>query len=262
MRTLFIILLTLLMMESVALSANKTYVRPAFILASGNLKFVFPQMLQKFYAKYPDASVHISYRSSGDLMKEILAGEKYDIFFSANKNYAQKVYLENKSATKPKVYAQGILILFVPPNLPLKKEGLNVLSSDKIKNITVANKATAPYGVAAIEALTNSKCCTHTLQKIRYSSDVATAIDNVIWEGDAGFLSKSALYMLPDNRKKEGVDWIEVDPKLYTPIIQAYVVSQNGLKNPNARKFLNFIHSDEGQKIFRDNGYKNIKPNK
>ena len=64
--------------------------------------------------------------------------------------------------------------------------------------------------------------------------------------------------MIPDNRKKEGVDWVEIDSKLYPPIIQSYVVSKKGLKNDNAQKFLSFIESEEGQKIFRVNGYKNI----
>ena len=260
MQRLYSFILLLLFSLS-SLHAQQEYIRPAFILASGNLKFVFPQMLKAFYDKYPNASVHIEYGSSGDLAKSILAGKNYDIFFSANRAYAQKVYKEHKSATKAKDYAQGLLILFVPPNLPLHKEGLNVLASKKIKYITIANKATAPYGVAAMQTLNNSKCCKTTLDKIRYSSDVATAIDNVIWQGDAGFLSKSALYMLPDDRKKEGIDWIEIDPKLYAPIIQAYVVSQEGLQNPNAQKFLNFINTDAGQKIFSDNGYKNIKPN-
>ncbi len=241
------------------LSADNRYKRPASILAAGNLKFVFPQIIQKFYEKYPNASVHIQYGASGTLAEAILAGKEYDIFFSANVAYTQKIYEANKSATQPKKYAQGLLILFVPSNPSLAHKGLKLLADTKITAITVANSAAAPYGVAAMEAIKNSKCCQNILDKIRYSSDVATAIDNVIWQGDAGFLSKSALYMIPDNRKKEGIDWIDIDTKLYSPIIQSYVVSKEGLKNENAQKFLHFIESDEGQKIFRDNGYKNIK---
>ena len=64
--------------------------------------------------------------------------------------------------------------------------------------------------------------------------------------------------MIPKDRKKEGTDWIEIDQKLYTPIRQAYVISKDGLKNNNATKFLNFIKSKTGQKIFKENGYKNI----
>ena len=240
------------------LSAEHTYNKPAFILAAGNLKFVFPQMIKEFYKKYPNASVHIQYGASGTLADSILKGKEYDMFFSANIAYPEKVYRAKKSAISAKSYAQGLLILFVPSNVSLSKEGLKVLNNKNIKYITLANKATAPYGKAAMEAITNSKCCKKTLAKIHYSLDVATAIDNVIWYKDAGFLSKSALYMIPDDRKVEGVDWMEVDTKLYKPIIQAYVISKNGLKNDNAQKFLHFIESTDGQKIFNRNGYKNI----
>jgi len=245
-----VILFFFLLLQISTLSADKNvskaYVRPAFILASSNLKFVFPQMIQAFYKKHPNASVHVQYNSSGYSADAILHGKEYDIYFSANKRYPAQIY-KAKKTTKPKDYAQGLLILFVPKHLPIQKEGIKVLTLKKIKNITIANKQTAPYGVAAMQ-----------VQKVRYSSDVATAIDNVIWRGDAGFLSKSALFMLPKGRKKEGRDWIQIDKKLYSPIIQDYTVSEEGLKNPNAQKFLRFIHSDTGKKIFQDNGYINL----
>lgn len=262
MRKKLILLFFFLLLQISTLSADKNvtkaYVRPAFILASSNLEFVFPQIIQAFYKKYPNASVHIQYDSSGYLADAILHGKEYDIYFSANKRYPAQIYKAKKSATKAKDYVQGLLILFVPKYLPLQKEGIKVLASKKIKNITIANKKTAPYGVAAMQVLKNSKCDMKTLKKVRYSSDVATAIDNVIWRGDAGFLSKSALYILPKGRKKKGRDWIQIDTKLYNPIIQAYVISKEGLKNPNAQKFLRFIHSNVGKKIFQDNGYINL----
>lgn len=249
-----------LLFQSTFISAKDIDKKPAFIFASGNLKFVFPQMINKFYDTYPDARVFVQYGSSGYLASTILQGKSYDIYFSANIEYPGKVYQAKKSATKPKKYAQGVLILFVPANSSLSQKKIDILNSKEIKNITIANNSTSPYGVAAMQTINNSKCSTKVKDKIRYSSDVATAIDNVIWNGDAGFLSKSTLNMIPDDRKKEGVDWIEIDPELYNPIIQAYVVSEHGLKNDNAIKFLNFIESKIGQNIFKNNGYKNINP--
>ncbi|MCD6174120.1 MAG: molybdate ABC transporter substrate-binding protein [Sulfurimonas sp.] len=257
MHTLFIILIFLLF-QSTLLSAEKPYKKPAIIYAAGNLKFVFPQILKVFYNKYPDTRVHIQYGASGSLTESIMDGRDYDIFFSANINYPKNIYKTKKSATKAKLYTQGVLILFTPPNSLLSKQKIQLLNSQNIKNITIANTLTSPYGLASIEVLKNSKSFEKNKNKITYSVDVATAIDNVIWRGDAGFLSKSALYMIPKDRKKEGTDWIEIDQKLYTPIRQAYVISKDGLKNNNATKFLNFIKSKTGQKIFKENGYKNI----
>jgi len=235
--------------------------KPAFILASANLEFVFPQMIKAFYTKYPNARVYIQYAASGDLSNEILQGKEYDIFFSADRKYPQKIYQAKKSATPPKDYAQGLLILFTPPYQELTKKRVTILQNPTIKHITIANNATAPYGVAAMQVLQNLKHNEKIIKKVRYSSDIATVIDNVIWRGDAGFLSKSALYIIPENRKRKGIDWIDVDEKLYKPIIQAYVISEHGLHSTNAMNFLHFIQSPQGQKIFRENGYKNITPN-
>lgn len=255
----FLLISLFLLLQSVFLSAQELNKKPAIIFASGNLKFVFPQMIKNFYSTYPDARVYIQYSSSGSLTSSIFEGKQYDIFFSANLRYPQKVYQAKKSATKPKIYAQGLLILFIQSNPILSKKKLEILRSKEIKKITIANASSAPYGAAALEVLKNIKCCQESHAKIQDSSDAATAIDSVIWEGNAGFLSKSALYMIPEHKKQEGVDWIDIDETLYSPIIQAYVISEDGLKNDNAIKFLHFIESPTGQKIFQENGYKSIK---
>lgn len=255
MRILFLLFVFLL---STSLYANQPYKKPAIVFAASNLKFVFPQMIKSFYEKYPETRVYIRYDTSGNLANSIMDGSNYDIYFCANLSYAKKVYQAKKSITKPKKYIQGLLILFTPPNSSLYEKKTEILDSKNIANITIANKKSSPHGMASIEVLNNVNCFEKIKYKIRYSVDVATAIDNVIWSGDAGFLPKSALYMIPDNRKKEGRDWIEIDQKLYTPILQTYVISKDGLENDNATKFLNFLKSKIGQKIFKENGYKNI----
>ena len=251
-------IVTLLLLFFTPLLAKKAVYNPAFIFSAANLEFVFPQILKIFYAKYPEAQVYIQYGSSGDLCHEILKGKEYDIFFAANRKYPQKIYQANKSVTAPKDYTQGLLILFTPPNQDLAKKGVKILQDKTIKHITIANNSTAPYGAAAMQVIRKLKEHKKIMQKIRYSSDVASVIDNVIWRGDTGFLSKSALSII---QKKRGRDWIDVDQKLYTPIMQAYVISKHGLHNDNAMKFLHFIQSPQGQKIFQENGYKNILSN-
>jgi len=235
--------------------ANETKERAGIIFAASNLKFVLPQLVYKFYKKYPWTSVHIQYGASGTLTSYILDdNSNYDIFFSADTFYPNKVYRAKKSATKPKKYAQGFLILVTPPNAHLKKEKLNVLKSPSIQHIDIANKASAPYGKAALEVLKKTPYFKDLKKKIYYSLDGATVISNVIWNKSAGFLPKSALHRLPNN--KNTYSWIEIDHNLYNPIIQSYVVSSKGLKNTNAMKFLEFFKSKIGQQIFEDYGYK------
>lgn len=171
-------------------------------------------------------------------------------------NYPQKIYDAKKAVNSPKEYAKGTLILFVPADKTLYQKKLESLKNIKIKNITIANKRSAPYGKAAIEVLKNSGMYESLKSKIRFSTDISTAIINVVWYDDAGFLSKSAIHTLPISYKQKGVNWIEVDKKLYDPIVQGYVISEHGSKNINAVRFIDFLFSQEGRDIYKLFGYK------
>lgn len=228
---------------------------PATIFASGNNKFVLPVFVENFYRKYPNSRVVIQYGASGDLANSILNNVSYDIFLSANMEYPKKIYAAKKAIEEPKEYARGTLILFIPQDNTFHQKKLQALSSKKIRHITIANKKTAPYGMAAIEVLKKSNLLEDLEDKIRYSTDISTVITNVIWYDDAGFLSKSSINSLPMAYKKEGVNWIEIDQKLYTPIIQGYVFSLEGSKNINAIKFLEYMNSEEGKAIYKEFGY-------
>ena len=229
---------------------------PVNILASSNNKFVLPILLKSFYKKYPDTRVVIQYGATGDLTNSILEGVNYDLFLAADMKFPQKIYKAGLAVSQPIEYARGSLILFVPADKTLKQRKLKLLKDEKIKFITIANKKTAPYGMAAIEALKNADLFKMLGSKIRYSTDISTAITNVVWYDDAGFLSKSALDSLPSAYKEEGVNWIEIDDELYSPIIQGYVVSKNGAKNINVRKFIKFLLSDDARVIYKAYGYR------
>lgn len=228
---------------------------PANILASGNNKFVLPVLIQSFYKKYPDSRVVVQYGATGDLANSILNGVNYDVFLAADMKYPQKIYEAKKALNPPVEYARGALILFVPADKTLHQRNLKILQDVKIKNITIANKKTAPYGMAAVEVLRNAKLFEPLQTKIRYSTDISTAITNVIWFDDAGFLSKSALGSLPAGYREEGVNWVEVDRALYSPIIQGYVVSKKGAQNINAIRFIEFLFSQEGRELYKAHGY-------
>lgn len=250
-RYIILFLLTLLLLEAQGYGSA-----PAVVFASGNNKFVLPAIVKSFYLKYPESKLVIQYGATGDLSKSILDGVSYDIFLAADMQRPKRIYLANKALNPPKIYARGSLILFVPADKTLKQKKITIVKNQKIKNISIANRKTAPYGKAAIEALRNSGLYDEVSHKIQYSTDVSTAITNVIWYDNAGFLSKSAVQTLPSGYNKEGINWIEVDQSLYEPILQGYVLSAEGVKNENSIKFIDFITSQEGQAIYKEYGYR------
>ena len=248
----FILLVSFLLISIDAYEGNA----PANIFASGNNKFVLPALIRGLYKKYPDVRVVVQYGSTGDLANSIIEGVNYDIFLAADMKFPQVLYEAHKALHPPKEYARGSVILFVPADKTLHQKKLKILKDKRIRNITIANKKTAPYGMAAIEILNNASLFKSLKNKIRYSTDISTAITNVIWYDDAGFLSKSAIESLPAAYRAEGINWIEVDQSLYKPIIQGYVISKQAVENSNATKFIDFLLSEEGQAIYKAYGYK------
>lgn len=246
----------LLLFTLLQLNAQELSSPPAVVFASGNNKFVLPTIVKSFYKKYPDSKLVIQYGATGDLTKSILDGVSYDVFLAADMQRPRQIYLAKKAINPPEVYAQGSLILFIPSDKTLKQKSVTILKDEKIKIISIANRKSAPYGKAALEALIHSGLYDHVSHKIQYATDVSTAITNVIWYDNAGFLSKSAVNTLPVGYNKEGLNWIEVDQSLYGPILQGYVVSEIGSKNENCKKFIEFISSKEGQSIYKKYGYK------
>lgn len=206
--------------------------------------------------KYPEARVVVQYGATGDLANAILDGVDYGVFLSADMKRAKMVYAAKKSATKPRKYAEGVLVLFTPADKTLNERKLNVLKCEKIKHITIANKKTAPYGKAAMQALEKSGMYKKIDNKVRYSTDISTAITNVIWYDDAGFLSKSGIHTLPHGFRKEGMHWIEVDQALYEPIEQGFVVSKQGVQHEHTKAFIEYLLSEEGRSIYKEYGYK------
>lgn len=244
------------MLIVLSLYAKEAPKSATLIFASGNNKFVLPELVKKFNTLYPEAEILVEYGATGDLANAIIEGVNYDIFLAADMENAQKVYLAKKSVMPAKQYAQGILVMFVPADKTLGQRKLNILKDKKIKNITIANAKTAPYGKAAIEVLKNTNLFDELSGKIRYSTDISTAITNVVWYDDAAFLSKSGINSLPSGYKVEGLNWIEIDQSLYTPLQQGLTVSKGGSENEYAKKFVDFILSKEGQEIYKAYGYK------
>src|SRR2546425_1404346 len=108
------------------------------------------------YQKATGNTVRLSFGSSGNLFNQIQNGAPFDIFFSADLDYPQK--LIGAGLAEPSSfyrYAGGRLVLWVPASASLDVEhrGMNALLDPSVKKIAIANPQHAPYGRAALAAL-------------------------------------------------------------------------------------------------------------
>ncbi len=125
------------------------------VAAAADLNYALKDLAQRF-TKSTGTEVKLSFGSSGNLFSQIQNGAPFDLFFSADSGYPQKLAeagLVDRSSVR--TYAIGHLVLWVPNSLGLdpQKLKMDLLSDPKVQRIAIANPQHAPYGRAAMAAI-------------------------------------------------------------------------------------------------------------
>ncbi len=148
------ILVSLSMLQLMPAFASDVRAGEITVAAAADLTFVFKEIGARFQ-KETGNSIKLSYGSSGNFFSQIKNGAPYDMFFSADVAFPQK--LEAADLVEPGSlyeYATGKLVIWVQSKSKLDlNQGLKVLLDPGIGKIAIANPVHAPYGAAAVAAL-------------------------------------------------------------------------------------------------------------
>jgi len=225
------------------------------IAVAANVSYAIEALKKEFNVIHPETKVQVILGSSGKLTAQIKHGAPYDLFMSANMKYPEALYKEKIAVTKPVVYAQGALA-YLSVNKQDFSKGSILLREDKIKKIAIANPKTAPYGVAAVEALKNAGIYEELKEKFVYGESISQTVAYVTTAADIGLIAKSSLYSPQMAHFKEEINWSDVDETLYTPISQGMVILKKGENNSEVKAFYDFMQSDKAKVIMKNFGYK------
>ena len=224
------------------------------IAVAANVSYAINDLIAEFNKTNPDTKVEVVLGSSGKFTTQIQNGAPFDIFMSADMKFPETLEKENLTTTKPVIYAQGSLAMLSAKPLDFSKS-IALVANKSIEKIAIANPKTAPYGTASIEALKNANLLEKIENKFVYAESISQAVTYAITAADVGFIAKSSLYDEKMSKYKENINWISIDPKLYTPIDQGIVVLKRAQNNKEAHAFYNFILSKEAKDIFLKFGY-------
>ncbi len=177
------------------------------------------------------------------LAQQIENGAPYDLFLSANAQYADKLAASGK-LSKPAIYAHGQLALLWKDG---KSHPINELTGDAVRFVAIANPKLAPYGVAAQQALEHEGLWQKIEPKVVYGENVRQTLqlfdsgnaDAVLTSG--GLVSERKAQILPS-------DW-------HKPIIQKAGVVTASAKQKEAGLFLQFLLGPAAQEIFGRHGF-------
>lgn len=221
------------------------------VAAAADLNVALGELVTKFGASH-DVDVSVSYGSSGTFYAQLLNQAPFDLFLSADVAYPNQ--LASRGLTLPQsefTYAIGRLVLWSPdPNLV---KGEDTLRSGKFKHLAIANPKTAPYGMAAMQAMQKLGVWESIQPRLVMGEGLGQTM-GFIESGNAelGFLALSQV-MDPKIAGKGGRWDVPVD--LHEPIQQDVVLLTKGKDNPAAKALMEFMEGPQAKSIIVRYGY-------
>lgn len=188
--------------------------------------------------------------SSGRLYAQIRNGAPFDLFFSADQLRPELLAEEGYTADGvARTYAVGRLVLWSLAAQPIPDENF-LGNGNNYTKIAIANPKLAPYGVAAIEVLSNLKLLEATRDKLVMGENVGQAFQFAYSGGaQAGFVAYSQALMSPD--AQQHAYWLIPD-SLYQPIQQDMVLLQDSVAG---REMIQFMGSTTVSYILESSGF-------
>lgn len=224
------------------------------IAAASDLNFAFKDLVAE-YEKQTGRHVKLTLGSSGNFFSQIENGAPFDLYFSADIRYPQKLE-EAGLAVKGSLYkyALGRIVLWAPngSNLDLHK-GLETLLDPSIRKIAIANPKHAPYGRAAVAAMEHFKVYDRVKDRLVLGENISQTAQ-FIESGacDTGIIALSLA--LAPTMKSTGQYW-EIPGSAHPPLEQGAVILKKAKSQEAAKRFVEFVKGPEGQEIMRRYGF-------
>jgi len=224
------------------------------IAAAADLQFAMQEVAAQFQ-KETGTTVNVSYGSSGNFFQQIQNGAPFDVFFSANVDYAKQ--LEDSGLTVPGTlyeYAKGKIVIWVPNDSKFNLDsGFRALLDSSVKKISVANPQHAPYGKAAVSALQHENIYDQIKEKLVFGENISQTMTFVTsGAADVGIVALSLV--VSPNMKDKGRYW-EIPDDDYPAIDQACVALRSSKNQNAARQFVAFIKSPGVAEVLKKYGF-------
>ena len=239
----------------ISLISSAIFAGEVKIVAASDLTYALKELKKRYLATHTDDKISLSLGSSGKAYTQILHGAPYDIYFSADMGYVEKLYKRGFTAEKPKVYAYGRIGIWVPKSKGIDaNRGIDTLLNPKIKKISIANPRHAPYGRAAVDALKNRGIYNKISDKLILGENVSQAVQFAM--SGASDAAVAPLSLVSSTQMKNSGTFYLFPSDWHKPIIQGYALLKKSEKNGSAKAFEEFVNSPEARKIFEKYGFK------
>lgn len=223
------------------------------IFAASSLTDAFNEIATNFKAANPGTDITFNYGGSSTLVAQLSQGAPADIFASANNTQMAAAQKAGRIGGTPVTFAKNRLVLIVPADNPAHIQTLHDVANSGVKLVVAAQgvpvrdytetmlkalAADSTYGDAYVTAFR-----ANIVSEEANVRDVSAKV--ALGEADAGFVYRTDV--TPDIASKVMVIQI---PDLYNTIATYPIAVTNDSANAAlAQKFIDYIMSDDGQKV-------------
>jgi len=247
-----LVLIIILFAVSTSLHAQD---RPLTIFGAADLRYAMDEVAIAFKNKHPDVRVETIFGSSGRAYAQIRNQAPYDLYFSANIDYPQRLLRDSHGIGEATLYAIGRVVLWQRKGgkLDLSK-GMDVLRDPSIRRISIANPEHAPYGVAGMEAMKTHGMWEELQPKLVMGENISQAAHFIAsGAADVGIIAYSLA--LAPQMKQLGEPFMLIDAQDHSPLRQGYMITNYGAKHPLSRAFADFVEGKAGKAILKVYGF-------
>ena len=238
----------------VALSLASLGLRAEEVQVAVAANFTAPmQQIAAQFEKDTGYKALLSFGATGKFYAQISNGAPFEILLAADDETPAKLEKEGLGVAGSRfTYAIGKLVLW-SANPDLVDAAGAVLKTGSFKHIALANPKTAPYGTAAMEAMSKLGVL-QSLQSRFVQGESISQTQQFVYSGNAelGFVALSQVFK--DGKLTSGSMWA-VPANLYAPILQDAVLLDKGKGKPAPAALMAYLKGEKAKAIIKSYGY-------
>ena len=224
---------------------------PVRVAAASDLRFALSEILADFKTANPGLRVEATYGSSGNFFAQIREGAPYDLFLSADVEYANRLAAAGLGDA-PFHYATGRLALVVRRDSGLDPSGLGtVLLQVPVRRVAIANPAHAPYGRSAVATLRTWGVYDSVAPRLVLGDSVSQATQFV----DSGAAEAGVVALSLARAAEPRLRYAEIPETAHPQIEQAGLILKRTTSPLAARALRDFLLGDLARRVLERCGF-------
>lgn len=224
----------------------------ARVASAADLRYAFSEIQPLFEKAHPEHKLELILGSSGKFMQQLENGAPFDIFFSADVNFPNKLVASGKAQAPVTTYAFGRIVLW---SAKVDATQLTLKDLDKLefRKIAIAAPDHAPYGARAKEALEHSGMWSKVQGKLVFGENISHTAQLIYKQ--AAEIGIIALSLAVNEALKSKAGYYLIPADFHQPLEQAYAVTSYGKNNAAAKAFARFMTTPEARQVMTRYGF-------